>query len=183
MPSSGARIVSSAPAGRCSTPLTAIGRPWRTSIVPCAPVTATTAGCNTARSARHTSRWSRPTRRCPRGGWRAMRRPVGGTAPADTEMRASRPAEILERAADPLVDDLDHVRTNRTRSPAIPAPACRASRRTSARRCGRSRCQPPGLTVGYTPVNSLAIATEPAVIDVRGVERRGNRNCGDRPTR
>src|SRR6185295_18532127 len=39
----------------------------------------------------------------------AVRWAVGGTAPADTEVRASRSAEVLERAADPLIDDLDHV--------------------------------------------------------------------------
>jgi hypothetical protein len=46
-----------------------------------------------------------------------------------------------------------------------------------------NRCQPPGLTVGYTPVNSFAIATEPAVMAVRGVDRRGSRSPGRRPTR
>src|SRR5699024_2668438 len=37
-----------------------------------------------------------------------------------------------------------------------------------------SKCQPPGLALGYTAVCSFAIATEPAGTRARGVPRRGS---------
>ena len=77
-----------------------------------------------------------------------VRRAVGSAAAADAEMRATEAAEILERAADPVIDDLDHVRTNRTRSPAITNAGFGRSTSNIATFVWPSRCHPPGLVVG-----------------------------------
>ena len=62
----------------------------------------------------------------------------------------------------PGADDLDHRGTNRTRSPAATSAGLVAvDVEHRRRRCGRAGASHPGLAVGYTPVNSLAIATEP----------------------
>ena len=49
----------------------------------------------------------------------AVRRSIRSATATDAEVHASESAKVLERTGNPLADDLDHARTNRTRSPAI----------------------------------------------------------------
>src|SRR5206468_1260888 len=87
---------------------------------------------------------------------------VGRAGPGDAELLVAEPAQILHGRQRAGRQHLDHRGTNRTRVPGVStAGGCRlrSNSGTSVRPSSR---QPPGVTRGYTPVNSSAMATEPA---------------------